>query len=219
MGLYPGWTPWLSKPDVVRHATRAIVESAMAARAAAGYLDCATRSGTPFWLPPRSRSPLDPIEAHAAHVSFDAEPGSLEHGIDYLAKSSTTLGAGSFVFVLSDFLEPLPHSLWLAGQARRWEIVPVVIQDPTWEQSFPSVDSVVLPIADPGGRPPLRVRLRRSEARAERTRRENARADLLAGFAALGLDPVLIDRSGLETVLHRFSEWAERRRRTVWQRW
>lgn len=218
MGLYPNWSPWLSKPGAVRVATTAIVESAMAARAAAGYLDCATRSGRPFWIPPRGRSPLELIESHDAATSFDAELGSLEHGIDYLARSATTLGAGSFLFVLSDFLEPPPHSLWLATQARRWEIVPVVIQDPTWEQSFPSIGPVIMRMAEPDGRSPIEVRLRRSEARAECERREKARAELLAGFAALGLDPVLIDSSELDPVLREFSEWAERRRRSLWRR-
>ena len=218
MGLYPGWAPWLSKPDAVRVATRAIVDSAMAARAAAGYLDCASPSGRPFWIPPRGRSPLELIESHEAAVTFEAEPGSLEHGIDYLARSAMTLGAGSFLFVLSDFLEPPPHSLWLAAQSRRWEIVPVVIQDATWEQSFPSIGPVIMPITEPDGRHLIDVRLRRSEARAERERREKARAEQLAGFAALGLDPVLIDRSELDPVLREFSEWAERRRRGLWRR-
>src|SRR4029077_16778389 len=42
MGLYPDWSPWLSKPGAARAATRAIVESALAARAAVGYLGTAT---------------------------------------------------------------------------------------------------------------------------------------------------------------------------------
>ena len=93
-----------------------------------------------------------------------------------------------------------------------------MIQDPTWEQSFPSIGPVIMRIADPDGRSPIEVRLRRSEARAECERREKARAELLAGFAALGLDPVLIDSSELDPVLREFPEWAERRRRSLWRR-
>jgi uncharacterized protein (DUF58 family) len=216
MRLYPDWSPWLSKPEATRAATRAIVESAVAARAAVGYLGTATSDGS-FWIPPRGRNPLDPIEDHAATTPFDALPGSLERGIASLARS-TSLGAGSFVFVLSDFLDPPPHSVWVAANARRWEIVPVVIQDRTWEQSFPSVGPVIMPIADPDRGTLIEVRLTRSEVRAERDRREKARADLLAGFASVGLDAVLLDEDGHDGVLEAFFEWADRRRRSLWHR-
>jgi uncharacterized protein (DUF58 family) len=216
MRLYPAWSPWLSKPDTVRRAVAAIVESALASRGAAGYLDVA--EAEPFWLPPRARSPLEVIEDRADSIGFDASPASLAHGIDYLARSAATLGTGSFVFVLSDFLAPPPESLWLAAVARRWDIVPVVIQDPVWEQTFPSVGPVILPLEEPVDGAVIEVKLRRSEARAERDRRERQRADLLARFASLGLDPVLLDRSDEEAVVQAFFEWGERRRRALWQR-
>ena len=60
-----------------------------------------------------------------------------------------------------------------------------MIQDPTWEQSFPSVGPVVVPLVDPVDGTVLEVRLRKREARAERERREQARAELLSAFAAL----------------------------------
>lgn len=218
MGLYPGWSAWLAKPDAVRAATSAIVESAVAARAAAGYLDWAGGSESPYWIPPRGRHLLELVLERGRTTPFDAERGSVERGIDYLARSASQLGAGSFVFVLSDFLDPPPLATWVVGATRRWEIVPVVIQDPTWEQSFPSVGPVIMPIADPETGASVDVRLSRSEARAERERRERARADLLGGFASLGLDPVLLDDSNPDRVLKLFFEWAERRRRALWQR-
>jgi uncharacterized protein (DUF58 family) len=216
MGLYPDWSPWLSKPDAVRVATEAILASAMSARGAAGYLDAA--GPEPFWISPRSRSPLELIEERARSAGFGAETGSLERGLEYLAGSTASLGSGSFVFVLSDFLEPPPVSIWLAGSARRWEIVPVVIQDPVWEQSFPWVGPVIVPLAEPGGGVAVEVRLSRSEAQAERKRREQARSKLLSGFALLGLDPVLLERSEPDAVTRAFFEWAEQRRRALWQR-
>ena len=62
------------------------------------------------------------------------------------------------------------------------------------------------------------VRLRRSEARSERERRERARSELLASFAQLGLDPVLLEESEPASVQRAFLEWADRRRRALWQR-
>ena len=215
MGLYPD-VPWLSKPRAVEAAAEAIAESAVAARGAVGYLDLASGdhgAGEPFWIAPRGRSPLEQLGLRAQSVRFDADDASLERGISYLAGPAHSLGAGSFVFVLSDFLEPPDRSFWLAGIARRWDLVPVVIQDPVWEQSFPSVGPVSIPVADPRDGAVLEVRFRRSEARAERVRRAQARADLLASLAGLGLDPVLVDHDEPGNVQASFLDWAERRRR------
>jgi uncharacterized protein (DUF58 family) len=216
MRLYPDWSPWLAKPEAVGKATHAIVDSAIAARASAGYLDYSADG--PFWIPPRGRDLLELIEEHEASTDIASGHGTLERAFTHLATVTAQLGAGSFVFVLSDFLDAPPHSVWLAAQARRWEIVPVVIQDPTWEQSFPSVGPVILPIVDPDTRSSIEVRLTRSEARAERGRREQARARLLAGFASLGLDPVILEDSDPDSVLRMFFEWADRRRRALWRR-
>jgi len=222
MGLYPDWSPWLQKPEAVRVATVAIIESALAARGAAGYLDLATRpDGTrdPFWLPPRSRSPLETAEERLRTAAFDAEPGSLAAALDHLVHMPAAgLGAGSFVFVLSDFLEPPPPALWLAAAARRWELVPVVIQDPVWEASFPELPGVVVPMADPASGRVLEARLTRGEARAERARREAARAALLKAATGRGLDPVVLERSDETAVVGTFLGWAERRRRALWER-
>ena len=93
-----------------------------------------------------------------------------------------------------------------------------MIQDPVWEQSFPSVGPVVVPIVDPDDGAVLEVRLTRSEARAERERREAARSELLTVLASLGRDPVLVSLSGPDSVQRAFLEWAERRRRALWLR-
>jgi hypothetical protein len=167
---------------------------------------------------PRGRSPLEHIEGRTRTAEFDARPGSLAHCIDFLATPAAGIGAGSFVFLLSDFLEQPPAALWLSALTRRWEIVPVVIQDPTWEQSFPAAGPVVLPIVDPDDGAVSQVRLRRSEARAERERRERSRRELLDEISAFGLDPVLVDRADHHGIAEAFLEWAERRRGALWQR-
>ena len=82
--------------------------------------------------------------------------------------------SGTFLFVLSDFLEPPPVAAWLEAGARRWDVVPVVIQDPLWEQSFPDVGSVVVPIADPPGAAPRLVRLTRARRAPAATSTKNA---------------------------------------------
>jgi uncharacterized protein (DUF58 family) len=221
MGLYPGWSPWLSKPRAVAIATAAIAESTAAARGSLGYLDLASDpegSSAPFWIAPRERSPLELFEVRARTVRFDADEGSLERGLAHLSRAVLGLAAGSFVFVLSDFLAPLPRSFWLTGIERRWELVPVVVRDPVWERSFPLVGPVTLPIADPQDGSVVEVRLTRAEARAERERREQAHAQLLALFEELALDPVLLESDDQALVRLAFLGWAEARRRAHRQR-
>ena len=91
--------------------------------------------------------------------------------------------------------------------------MPVVVQDPTWERSFPDVGGVVVPLLDPADGTVREVRLRRSEARARRELEHEERLRLLAGaLRAARLDPVVLDGAGELEVVQAFLRWAERRR-------
>ncbi len=217
MSLYPPPFPWLSKVAAVRSIVELIVASAEARNAAVAYLDyaaCGERGGEPFWLAPTGRSALSRIDSRRLALDvYDAPEDAIALGLDFLARFRSELSSGTFVFVISDFLgAAIPDSVLLTAAARRWEVVPVVVQDPTWEQSFPLVDSVVVPLLEPGGDEPLEVRLSRREARARRQANERRRDDLLDGFIALGLDPVLIGTSDEPTIDRAFIEWAGSRR-------
>ena len=122
MALYPGWSPWLSKPAAALDAAAAIVESAVAARGAVGYLDFAgvgdERDG-PFWLAPRSRSPWPAIEDRDDGAGFDAADDSLAGALERTSSAPAARSApGTFVFVVSDFLEPPPPAVWRVGARR-----------------------------------------------------------------------------------------------------
>ena len=217
MGIYPPPFPWLSKPAVVRSATELIVQSAEATNAAVAYLDYAAsdeRGGEPFWLAPSGRAMSERIDARYDETPlYDAPEDGLEQALDFLGRFRSELSSGTFVFVISDFLGELPpQSAWLTAAARRWEVVPVIVQDPLWEQSFPLVGTLVLPLADPRDGQVLEVRLTRREARARREANERRRDDLIAMFFALGLDPVLLDTSEPSAIDRTFLDWAEQRR-------
>ena len=170
MALYPPGLPWLSKPAALDAATRVIAASALAARAELGYLDLG--DGHPFWLRPGSRG----LRLMRGRTSFAGPEDSVARSLDFLLRHGRDLAAGAFVFVLSDFLVPPPLPLWLRALSSQWDPVPVVVQDPTWERSFPDVGGVVVPVLDPmdGTCPNSAAAARRRRARAGRRTRSGS---------------------------------------------
>lgn len=190
MALFPDELPWLSKPAAIGAARALISESAAIARA-----------------------PVD--DAGGDELGFRAPEDCLDRAVAGLAARERPLAAGSFVFLLSDFLSAPSGRSWAAALARRWDVVPVVVQDPTWEQSFPDVAGAVLPLADPRtGRLHL-ARLSRAEVAARRRESEARLRATLEGFRALGLDWVLVSASDPGRVLEAFLAWAAGRERRV----
>src|SRR5207247_9551489 len=47
-------------------------------------------------------------------------------------EAPAALGTGSIVFLVSDFLSFPPDDAWEDAFARGWDLVPVVVPDPTW---------------------------------------------------------------------------------------
>jgi len=217
MALYEPPFPWLSKPAALHAATELIVRSGDAANAAVAYLDLAgseERGGHPYWMAPSGRGVLARIEARQSELErYDAPEDGLMQGLQFLGRFRSELSSGTFVFVVSDFLAAhLDEAAWLTAASRRWEIVPVVMQDPVWEQSFPEFGSLVLPVADPTTGAVLEIRVSRRQAGIRREANERRRRELLAWIAALGLDPVLIQSSDPPQIDRAFLDWAERRR-------
>jgi hypothetical protein len=195
-------------------AARLVVDSAIASRGYLGYLDLA--GDEPLWAPPRSQRDLPELREERP---FTATRGSLERALAHLHGHRRALPAGTFVFVFSDFLDPPSDAAWLTALEHRWDVVPVVVQDPVWEQSFPDVAGVVVPLADPeSGRVSL-VRLTRSEVEARREANEARRASLLARFDALDVQPVLVSSADASALLGAFVEWAEWRRALKTRPW
>ena len=186
---------------------RLITASAAAEHADVAYADGAR--ARPLWL--RARTAASPLPRQLAGA-FDASEHSLRLAVESLLRQSSAVPAGSFAFVVSDFLVRIPGSIWLRLRALGWDVVPVIVQDPLWEQSFPSVAGVVLPIADPatGRTQDLWIGAREARGRAEANER---RLDsTLQRFRRLGFDPVLIGTSNSFEIARRFELWAERRR-------
>ncbi|HEY3922067.1 MAG TPA: DUF58 domain-containing protein [Gaiellaceae bacterium] len=222
MALYPDELPWLNKPRAVEFVTDLLVASALNQRGLVGYLDLGSHAngheaGTPFWQRPRSQLSTwqgDLRERVLDYLSggFDAPDDGLERALAYLSTAARgSLPLGTFVFIVSDFTAPLSPGSWARALEQRWDLVPIVVQDPIWEQSFPSIQGVLTPLADPGRSTRRLVRFDAKQVE-ERRRANQARLDgLLTDFAGLGLDAVLIGSSNPNDVHAALLSWAEHR--------
>jgi uncharacterized protein (DUF58 family) len=144
---------------------------------------------------------------------------TVEQALDELLHLRPALPQGAIVFVCSDFLEPPPTGVWRRALARRLDVVPVVIQDPTWEQSFPAIGPCVLPLADPATGAERRIRIGRGDAAARRGANERRLSDLLATLRGESLDPIVLGSAEPADVLAAFAAWADQRadaRRAIW---
>ena len=217
MGIYEAPLPWLSKARVLEEATAALVASAIASRADVASLDYGG-GGEPYWLPPGRKDVPWLAQERQAAAGFRAVDDNVEVALAFLGRLHSDLPTGTFVFVLSDFLTDFHPDVWLDASGHGWDLVPVVIQDPVWEQSFPDVGSVSLPVADPrSGRVEL-VRLSQREARELRVRNTERLERLRTELVSLDLEPVVLGTSDPFEIDRAFLEWAELRRVSRWAR-
>ena len=153
-------------------AATAIAASAAAARSDVAALDLAG-GDAPYWLPPGRRDRVWLVADRLGEdTPFDAPDDNLEQAFALLAGMRSDLPPGTFVFVLSDFLVSPPAVSWVEALAHGWDVVPVVVRDPVWEQSFPPVGGVGVPVMDPGSGRVSLVRLTAREAERRRAANE-----------------------------------------------
>jgi hypothetical protein len=217
MGLFTAEYPWLRKPLVVARSHELLVRSATSHRAPIGYLDLAVRAGHPLGEP-YWRAPARGILAGATdHVLRDVDApwnapvGGLDGALEFLASVRPSVPPQSFVFVVSDFVHPPSNGTWLLALARGWDVVAVIVQDPIWDRSFPSLDRLVIPFLDPADGRARSVRLTRREAIARRAAHVERFDRLRSDLADLGLDEIVISSDSDESVDNSFIEWADRR--------
>ena len=218
MALYPDGYPWLSKPTVMLEAGSMIADSTAKARGLIGYLDFANGqdgngNGPPFWRPPHGQTDFWRVkESHLLWPQYLAPEDNLRRAFEFLAPMRRALPAGTFVFILSDFLNMPSADTWSLIVELPWELVPIVIQDPVWEQSFPDVSSVVVPMAEPTSGKVRLVRLTRREARERRAANEERARAAIATLNGLGLEPIVLTTTDRNQIYSSFLEWHELRR-------
>lgn len=208
MGIKASPLRQLDKPEALVGALRLIRESARVARCHTGYVDHA--EAETYWHPPRNQRFAPQLDAFEERP-FGAPADTVSRGLDHLVQHRRDLPTQTFVFVLSDFLAPLDQAAWQQALEHRWEIVPVVIQDPVWESSFPEVGGVTVPYADPATGSVVPVYLTSAEAQRLREEHESRYADLFHVCRSLGTEPVVIGSHDPGAILGAFLGWADLR--------
>jgi uncharacterized protein (DUF58 family) len=206
MSVFSDDWPWLRKPDAIRYAATLIGDSAVASRGLLGYFD--QGEGETFWRPPRSERELGRLDLERP---FRAPEDTLASGLRHLTEQRRDLPAGSFVFVLSDFLVRPSRDDWMWALERQWEIVPVVIQDPIWEQSFPDVSGAAIRFMDAESGRPAVAALTERETTERREANESRRHELLRDLRSLDMDPVLVSSHDVRDVFYSFLSWSDQR--------
>jgi len=210
MAVDPTPAPWLDKRLAAETAARLIAVSALAEHGEVALSDGSTRSAAWLGGPGVALAAID----RRMRAAYDADDPSMRAALDALVRDATALPSGSFVFVVSDFLSPVPTRVWARLRALRWDVTPVVVQDPVWEMSFPDVGGAAVPLADTATGRVEDVWFSPRAARERAGAHETRLADLLALFGRLGFDPVLVDTADPVAIDQRFHRWAERRRRS-----
>jgi uncharacterized protein (DUF58 family) len=211
MGLYPDHLPWLAKPAAADRVADVVLASAARVRGSVGYLDAGSGGAEPVWLAPSSRTRPDEVRAEMARRDFDGPEDGVAAAFEHLCLFPHEAPPGTFFFVLSDFLRPIPESLWEDAFERRWDVVPVILQDPVWEQSFPDVSSLVVTVSDPASGRLTPVRLGRAEVERRRLAAHERLEQLTSRFAGFGMEPVLVGAADRMAILDAFLGWAAAR--------
>lgn len=206
MGIGPSVLRRLDKPQALLQTVDLIGMSAHAARSLTGYVDHA--DGDVYWRPPRSERIAEP---GTFDRPFHAPDAAVTLGLEHLDRHKRDLSTQTFVFVVSDFLLPPEPPAWQRALEHRWELVPVVVQDPVWERSFPDVGAITVPYADPETGRVVPVYLTRTEEARLRAAHEQRDTDLTLFFRSLGVEPVQIGSHHPGDVLAAFLRWADLR--------
>jgi uncharacterized protein (DUF58 family) len=212
MGIYSAAYPWLDKRRAVELAVRAIVASADDARASVGVWD-RSPAGSRLLAPARGRTQL--VLSRVERSELTAPSSALDDAVQSLTRRRRVVPPGSFVFLISDFLGSFGATSRAGLRRLGADVIPVVVQDPTWERSFPDVAGVLLPAVDIETGAPRAVRLTRAEARARREAHEQRYDELIRRFRMTGMDPVTLSEASPDSVHRAFLAWSERRARVL----
>jgi hypothetical protein len=209
LGIYGAPLPWLDKPAAIGSIVELVGVSARAAHGDLGLVT-STASG-PLYVPP-GRAPSIAWLVDRATSRAEAPPGALARSLELLLRRRAALSVGTFVFVVSDFLESVPARVWARLRGLGCDVTALVVQDPVWEQSFPRIGGVVVPFVAPGSTQGTDVWITRRRARELSAANEGRLTETMERFRRLGCDPVVVGTSDPDEIARLLHGWAARRR-------
>ena len=206
----PGFR-WLRKDEALARRRRWSRTASPRRVGSSGYLDLAEGADAPS-LAPAARA-AEPLVAGTATCT---PPTGRRRTTSRRRSSSSGVTAAlsrpaSFLFVLSDFLEPRRRDVGAGARAplgRRPRRDP----GPDLGAGVPGGRRLVVPLVGADGRVRA-VRLEKGESRRWRERHEARLAELVDGLRSLGIEPVLVSRDDREHVFGAFLNWSMERRR------
>lgn len=206
MALYPREYPWLHKPAAVREMAEVVALSAAHYHCPLAFLDAES------WRPPSTSTGLEGLVELLDEHGYDREEDTVDSLFGRLRSVEHLLPGGSFVFCCSDFMQvPSEQTLALILD-QEWDLVPVVVQDPLWEQSYPEAAAeVALPVFDEAGRFRL-LRESRAEVQERREAHEARLRRLEELFTGYGFPPIVISELGPAPLEEALRSWNVRRR-------
>lgn len=210
MSWYP--SPWLSKPQVIVAAGCMIIDSIKRHHGLIGYLDYAnwTENSKPFWRSPNQETESDRVRnRNLLYKKFAAPENNMSLAIEWLFALKAHIPPESFIFLLSDFLVMPDYSL-LEVAAERWDLVPIVIQDPVLEASFPvwrGKIPVWLPEVLPNGQRKASY-LSALDAQAIRIEHQNRLRAIMKVFDYIKVHPITLFSADPEQVYDAFLGWS-----------
>ncbi len=205
MALYPREYPWLHKPDAVRQIAEVVALSAHHYRCPIAYLDADS------WRPPSMSTEVEDLVLLLDRGRYDRPRDGADSLFARLRAVEHLLPGGSFVFCCSDFVHvPSERTLAMIIDAE-WDLVPVVVQDPLWEQTYPTAaGEVALPVFDEAGRFRL-LRQSRAEVRERRQAHEERFRRLEELFTSYGFPPIVLSELGFAALTDALGSWHARR--------
>jgi hypothetical protein len=206
MGIRSSLLRPLDKRRALNECIDLIGMSAIAARSLTGYVDHA--DGEDCWRPPSTNRLAEPF---ILERPFHAPPDAVTLGLEHLGRHRRALPTQAFVFVISDFLVPPELDVWQDALGYRWELVPVVLQDPVWERTFPDVGAITVPYADPETGAVIPIYFTRAEVERLQVENDQRNTALTQFFRALGAEPVHVSSHDPGDVLAAFLRWADLR--------
>ena len=182
-----------------------VASSVAEARGLVGYLDFAEARRRALLAAARFEpGALVDQERHLQHPAYRAPEDNLTLALEFLEGHRRSIPQ-AFVRLL---VSPRGTS-GSASSSTWWDIVPVIVQDPIWEQSFPPVDGIVVPLAGADGR----VRARAPEGRESESAvaRTSSGATRCSTSSPGSIEPVLLSSADHEHILAALMEWAANR--------